>query len=614
MRSKTYILAVLFLFLYLNARANSEFIQDLNGKIDIVVDAGGTGDYTTVQAAINAVPNNGSTRTVVFIKNGLYYEKVRISSSKKNLVLIGENVDSTIIYFDDYAAISGFDCTTVKVDADDFLAMNLTIENSFDNTPVQSQALALATYGDRQVFLHCKFLGFQDTYFSGSNKRAYFKDCLIVGAVDYIYGPTTILLDSCQIHNVRQQGGYITAASTPENNKYGYVFRNCWISGDIGVNNVDFGRPWRPYAKVVWLNCYESSCVSAKGWNNWGNAENEETAYYAEYNCFGPGSDISKRVDWSYQLSEGQAAEYTMANIFAASNNASVSTDWLPDVDSDELYSILKKYTIKYLAPVNVDSKLNSLKVDGVDLESFHPDSLVIPVELPTVTTEIPQMSATSGNEATSITITYPETIPGFGQIDVVTPYLASISSYKVYFSVKNSFHSANILGITMNGIVIPDFDLSVTDYDFEVPDGASRYMPIVIDLESKDAKLKRSRPASLPGEYTFRVTAVDGYTAKEYSVYVSYSTEVSLEIRENKISIENPMSDQINGYLEVLIPGEYEFELYSINGRLLKKQSMGFLEGRQSSFFIDSEALTSGSYIYRISGPATQFEGYLIK
>jgi len=611
---KVLFVSVLMVQIFVYARGNDGLLQDLAGKFEIVVDKGGTGDYTTVQAAIDAVPDNSPQRTVVLIKKGKYYEKVRISSTKKNLVLIGEDLDSTIIYFDDYAALSGFDCTTVKVDANDFLAMNLTIENSFDNVIQRSQALALATYGDRQVFLHCKFVGFQDTYFSGSDYRAYFKDCLFIGAVDYIYGPTTIILDSCQIHNVRQGGGYITAASTPQDKKYGYVFRNCWITSDIGVSMVDLGRPWRPYAQVTWLNCYEGKCVSAGGWNNWGDVDNEATARYEEYKCFGPGSDFTRRVDWCSQLTDEQAAEYTMENIFAAASSSYVSNDWMPDVDSGELYSIVKKHTIKFLDPTNVSADLSGLKVDGEDVAGFHPDSTIIGVEIPPGSTAIPVLEATAANPATTIEINYPDEVPGFATINVFTRYKAAFKTYQVYFSQDGGFHSADIIGIKMNGWEIPNFDPDITTYNVHVPEGTSRYMSTVATLKVKDATYRRTRPDILPGTYEFEATAVDGYTLKTYEVNVDFATTVSPSDVSHGVHMMNPISDQISGFVELEYPGEYMFHLFSVTGSVLKRQSLGYLETGVNNFQLNVGFLAEGNYLYSITGPEGSFRGQLVK
>jgi len=492
--------------------------------------------------------------------------------------------------------------------------MNLTIENSFDNTPERSQALALATYGDRQTFLHCKLVGFQDTYFSGSNYRAYFKDCLIIGAVDYIYGPSTILFDSCQIHNVRPDGGYITAASTPQGNKYGYIFNNCWISSAPKVAGVDLGRPWRPYAHVVFLNCYENSCVSSVGWNNWGNTDNEATAFYAEYKCYGPGSDTSKRVAWSHQLSDAQAAEYTLKNIYAAASNPSLSTSWLPEVDADTLYQAVKKHSVKFMDPMNLDARLNMLSADGEEVPGFHPDSLLIPIELPSGTTTIPVLAATSANEATSIDIAYPEEIPGFATVTVQTPYQASVNVYKVYFSVDSSFYNADLLGITMKDVEIPDFDPDRTHYDHKVPEGTSRYITIRTQPRVKDAKVKYIRPDALPGEYTFYVTAVDGYTMKNYYVYVSFDTGITETDNSGSIRIMNPVGDQIEGMIHAGGPGDYRCRIFDTDGKLVLESVLEDLHGGKNYFSIDASGLEAGLYFYMIDGPEEKYRGQLIK
>ena len=234
----------LFLAIAINVidlRSQESLFTQLAGKIDLVVDKSGTGNYAKVQDAISAVTNNSSSRTVIFIKNGVYKEKIYVPSTKRNLTIIGENTDSTILTYDDYAAkvvdgseLGTFKSESFRVDADDFRAINVTFENSYGEG---YQAVALFTSGDRQVFLHCRLIGWQDTYYTDSWQRNYLKDCYIEGAVDYIFGRTTVIFDSCRIHTARS-GGYITAASTEQGYKFGYVFLNCTLTTPANVSGV----------------------------------------------------------------------------------------------------------------------------------------------------------------------------------------------------------------------------------------------------------------------------------------------------------------------------------------------------------------------------------------
>ncbi|RZM30274.1 MAG: pectin esterase [Pedobacter sp.] len=287
----------------------------------LVVAQDGSGDFKTVQAAIDAVPDFRKVPTIIFIKKGLYQEKLNLSSSKKLVHLIGEDLNQTILSYDDYAAkknIFGGEKGTsgsasFYIYGDEFTAEQITFENSAG--PV-GQAVALWIAGDKATFINCRMLGFQDTLYTyGGSSRQYFKKCYIEGTVDFIFGSATAVFDECAIF-CKKGGGYITASSSPDTLKYGYVFLNCKITGDAPDNSFYLGRPWRPYAKAVYINTSMSKIVKAEGWNNWGKESNEKTAYYAEYKNSGAGFQPEKRVGWSHQLSDTEAKEYTLEQIF----------------------------------------------------------------------------------------------------------------------------------------------------------------------------------------------------------------------------------------------------------------------------------------------------------
>jgi pectinesterase len=295
-----------------------------NPASTITVAKDGTGNYKTVQEAINAVKDSNSFETVIIIKNGTYKEKLRLPASKMNVHFIGESVDKTILTYDDYAQkkdSAGKDVGTSGsasffIFGSDFSAENVTFENSAG--PI-GQAVAVRVTGDRVKFINCRFLGFQDTlYTHGDNSRQYYYKCYIEGTVDFIFGASTALFDNCIIFGKR--GGFYTAASTPENKKFGYVFMDCKITGNALANSFLLGRPWRPNAKTVFLNCTMSNLVKPEGWSNWGKAENEKTTFYAEYNNKGEGASTDSRVLWSHKLSREEAKEYTINNIFASWN------------------------------------------------------------------------------------------------------------------------------------------------------------------------------------------------------------------------------------------------------------------------------------------------------
>jgi pectinesterase len=287
-------------------------------KYDFIIATDGSGDFTTIQSAIEACKSFPYQRIKLFIKNGVYHEKVFIPSWNTKISLIGESKDSTIITYDDYfkkinkGPNSTFYTATVLVQANDFHAENITIENSAG--PV-GQAIALAVEADRCAFVNCKLIGSQDTlYVAGENARQYFNSCYIEGTTDFIFGEAIALFEKCIIKS--KSNSYITAASTPENISYGLVFKSCVLTSAPEINKVYLGRPWRKYAKTVFINCNMGAFISAEGWDNWKNPDNEKTVFYAEYESKGPGANAKQRVSWSHQLSTEQASKYTIENIF----------------------------------------------------------------------------------------------------------------------------------------------------------------------------------------------------------------------------------------------------------------------------------------------------------
>ena len=295
---------------------------------DFVVARDGTGDFLTVQEAFDAVPDFRKKHTVIFVKDGVYKEKLVLPASKNGVVLIGQSVEKTILTNDDYAQKKnrfGEDMGTTGSSGfflfgNDFTARHITFENGAG--PV-GQAVAVRVDGDRVFFDHCRFLGHQDTLYShGINSRQYYRQCTIEGTVDFIFGSSTAVFDRCEI--VCRSGGYVTAASTQEGTAFGFVFFNCRITGSAEPGSVYLGRPWRPYARTVLIDCELGDIIRPEGWHNWGRTSNESTAFYAEYRNTGPGAQPDHRVPWSGQLTDDQRKTYTLDNIFK---------DWNPLVD-----------------------------------------------------------------------------------------------------------------------------------------------------------------------------------------------------------------------------------------------------------------------------------------
>jgi pectinesterase len=311
---------ILLFLVYSVAFALTFQIAQSQNRYDFIVDQNGTGDFKTVQEAINHVPDLRKNRTTIFIKTGTYHEKLIIGPTKTNLTLIGENATNTILTFDDYASkknifgeeIGTSGSSSTYVFAEGFIAKNITFENT---SGLVGQAVAIRIDGDKVIFDNCRFLGFQDTlYPHGENSRQYYRNCYIEGTVDFIFGWSTVIFYHCEIYC--KEKGYTTAASTTENTKYGFVFMDCKITGSTPENSFYLGRPWRPFAKTVFINCFLDKQIKSEGWHNWDKPDAEHTAYYAEYNSLGPGAKSSERVPWSHQLSDQDLKNYSIEKIF----------------------------------------------------------------------------------------------------------------------------------------------------------------------------------------------------------------------------------------------------------------------------------------------------------
>ena len=289
----------------------------------IVVSRDGTGNFRTLQEAIESARAFMDYTVTIYVKNGVYKEKVIVPSWVENIDIIGEDRDKTIITYDDHANINKmgtFRTYTVKVEGSDITFKNLTIEN---NAAQLGQAVALHTEGDRLKFINCRILGNQDTIYTGAKfTRLYFKDCYIDGTTDFIFGPSTALFENCMIHSKRNS--YVTAASTPKEAKYGYIFKHCKLTAEPGVDKVYLGRPWRPYAYTLFIECELGKHIVPAGWHNWDKQSNEETARYMEYKNTGEGANASERVAWSKQLTKKEAEAVTVDAIFRT------QSDWNP--------------------------------------------------------------------------------------------------------------------------------------------------------------------------------------------------------------------------------------------------------------------------------------------
>jgi len=305
----------------------------------LYVAADGTGDYYSIQRAIDVAPEKGA---VISIAPGTYHESLTIN--KPNLTLRSAYPDAarTVIVFDKSAGTAGgtFNSATVNVLSDDFLAENLTFQNNFNAThpqlPKGAQALALLVTGDRAVFRNDRFLGNQDTLYAGSKNcnpsggsacnpaRQYFSNCYIEGSVDFIFGNGKAFFDHCEIHSNRQSGGYLTAQGKQyAEEDSAFVFDHCKLTAEPGVSHVWLGRPWRPYATVIMMNTEMGAAIEPAGWREWHPQETNylETVFYAEYNSTGPGATPAQRDPHTKQLTAGQAAAYEAKQFLAGADH-----------------------------------------------------------------------------------------------------------------------------------------------------------------------------------------------------------------------------------------------------------------------------------------------------
>ena len=280
-------------------------------------------DYATLFEALESARAFMDYNVKIYVKKGVYHEKLVIPSWLQHIEIIGEDVNETVITNADHANINQmgtFRTYTVKVEGNHITFRNITIEN---NAPRLGQAVALHTEGDCLRFFNCRLLGNQDTVYTGvEGTRLYFENCYIEGTTDFIFGPSTAWFEGCVIHS--KANSFVTAASTPECIAYGYVFNKCKLTADANVNKVYLGRPWRPYASTVFMNCELGKQIVPAGWNNWRNKANEQTARYAEYGNAGEGADTSARVKWVKQLTEKEAAGITMSKVYLR------SSEWNP--------------------------------------------------------------------------------------------------------------------------------------------------------------------------------------------------------------------------------------------------------------------------------------------
>jgi len=279
-----------------------------------VVDAAGGADFPTIQRAVDHVLDRAPQsvgRVILEIRPGVYRERVKIPAFLPRLTLLGQNPQTTLISYSMSAKEAGgtFFSSIVEVGGGEFEARNIGFENTFG---VGSQAVAVAVNSDRAAFRNCRFLGWQDTLYAASG-RHYYRECHIEGHVDFIFGGASAVFDRCTIHS--RGAGYIAAHNrTTPGAPTGYVFRECKLTGEKSpgapAEGVFLGRPWRAYARVVYLDCWMGDHIRPEGWDNWRNPENEKTAWFGELNSSGPGANPAARVRWAHAITAAEAAAF----------------------------------------------------------------------------------------------------------------------------------------------------------------------------------------------------------------------------------------------------------------------------------------------------------------
>ena len=318
----------------------------------ITVAQDGSGDCTTVGEALGMI-RNVSKYNIIRIKPGIYREKLTVSKNK--IILYGEDPETTILTYDDCAGTIGSDgkelgtqgSASFTVNANDFMALNLTFENPHVNTTgTGDPAVAVGVFKDRAAFYNCRLLGYQDTFYPKNHARVYCKECYIEGNVDFIFGDAALVCENCTLCCNRNDS-VLTAPATSHESKFGFVFMDCVITTidgndfqDKPISRIYLGRAWQQGPRAVFIRCEEPDCLAAAGWSKMN--DTVVAALFAEYQCTGEGAAadrLSQRANGGRQLTDAEAAEYTLENIFAKESyqptNSSEKgyaylSDWMP--------------------------------------------------------------------------------------------------------------------------------------------------------------------------------------------------------------------------------------------------------------------------------------------
>lgn len=633
----------------------------LTGKINSVVDQSGSGDYTTVQDAINAVPDSNPDRTVIFIRNGVYHEKIDVPYQKINITLIGEDVYKTFISYNDNNSLTptdqSFKTHTFCANADNFTALNITFENTSGN---RGQALAFSSYGDKQIFYHCRFLGYQDTYFINYRCRDYMKDCFIEGATDFIYGFGIGVYDSCLIHSSRT-GTQITAAATSSFIRFGLTFRDCRLTGSSGVSGVYLGRPWHNKPHVAYITCYEPSIVAPAGWTNMNSGLNP---IFAEYNCTGPGfipASRSTNPDYpGIQLTAEQASKYaSLDTIFAAASFAKPeqdtleekemythfdevglhdlimyvmkrgrdtfpeipTDDWNPMIDTNQLIQVVKENFLPFMdSSYCLQPELLGMTVDGVDLEGFSADKHVYGFELPEGDTVPPVIEVTANNS--EVKIFYPGILPGYSTVYLYSRDHVTYSTYWVYNSIDSAYWNPEIdiikyaykIGTkTYTDTIL--VEKGTYEYDVEIP-AAATTNPTVSPIPAVLSQtFKITNVTSMPDTAYIKSYAPDTNVSQIYTINFTLGVGVKKIQQVNNYRIlDNPFKDKIRIEVKNTQNTDLQFTLFDMSGRIILTNKFNTSGSESGIIELDGTSIREGSYIYTLEAGGLRSSGKLIK
>jgi pectinesterase len=633
------------------------FTEEISAIADIIVDIKGSGDYTSVQEGINAIPDSNDIWKIIFVKKGIYYEKVILGYKKTNVILVGEDVDSTIISYNENAQIYNdtlgnghtFSTYTFRADAHDFQAYNISFRNNAEETGAtgDAQAVAFHSNGDRQILYHCRILGRQDTYFDGFRTRRFMKDCFIEGTTDFIFGFGVTLFDSCQIHSLGADP--MTAASTPEHYEFGQVFRHCRLTAAPGINGTQLGRPWFDWANTIFYECWEPASIIPGGWSPW--SGRQATCIYQEYNCLGPGSDTLNRVEFGKQLDPSKASRYVIDTIFAASNFPSdlgydadtnefmhvrrrfeasgyperadtiiyAGRDTFPTYPTDnwspELYSpvfeLVNEYDIPFMDSANGEISIDNIYWNDNPIPDFNSDTLQYVVELDNTITVVPVLSIEG--QGVSASYSYPESLPGKATINALSRDKVNGYKYSVYFSQDSAYWETELKQVIINGIDTLQIEPGVYDYDVVLQEGASR-VRLVIVTKVPGQTYSRNYPDDYPGVATIDVTAPNGETTRTYNLNISLFVGLS-EMRDNPsdIHVINPVVNSLQFYNRGDQILNTEIKVFDLNGRTLFSEKRTSLTHGINETGINISGLDNGIYVYNIRAESRSFSGKFI-